>query len=541
MTVKIANPMPPWLAAPMLVLGTVLLSALFVPVSAPGLHRVALDPRPSAEILVLVEVLALLALMGWRLPRLLRWGLGVFLALLAVFHLAGAVVLSFFERDLDLYFDLPQIPNLVLLFAEALGPIKGWLAVACMTLGVVGLVMAIAILLGSMERALAGPYRAPITLAAAGLCLALVPMHLVSTNLSREVAQQTSSTLRAWRIMQGEDAAYGAAFAAPPPQASDLSRLKHRDIYLVFFESYGTILLDDPRFAPVITPALAEFERSATASGYYIASNRIVSPAFGGGSWLAHGTIASGVKLDPFLYRLLPRTGRPVLTSYLKAAGYDTMQIMPGLKVPMRDASYWGFDRTIAASDLDYNGPAFGWFAIPDQYTLKVALERVDAAPHKPQFTQIVLVSSHTPFAPLPPYLDDWSDAGSYKNVPPEQWDKIRAAPDWAHLDESYRQAVIYDLETLAGWLAQLKGQPLVIILGDHQPPGFVSGAQAPHTVPIHILSRDPDLVLPFARLGYVAGIVPPHDGSFPGMEDFLPEFLSLFASGHQLALGGGD
>jgi hypothetical protein len=99
---------------------------------------------------------------------------------------------------------------------------------------------------------------------------------------------------------------------------------------------------------------------------------------------------------------------------------------------------------------------------------------------------------------------------------------------------------VRYDLKALAGWMRQLKGQPLVIILGDHQPPGFVSGSEAPHTVPIHVLSRDEDLVLPFARLGYVAGAFPPSAGAVKGMESFLPDFLSLFASGHSVATAPG-
>jgi len=42
--------------------------------------------------------------------------------------------------------------------------------------------------------------------------------------------------------------------------------------------------------------------------------------------------------------------------------------------------------------------------------------------------------------------------------------------------------------------------------------------------------------VLPFTSLGYVAGAIPPSDGAFKGMESFLPDFLSLFASGHSVA-----
>jgi len=316
----------------------------------------------------------------------------------------------------------------------------------------------------------------------------------------------------------------------------DLNKLQGHDVYLVFFESYGTTVLDDPQFAAEIKPALADFEAGVEDAGYYIVSNRIDSPTFGGGSWLAHGTMASGLKLDRFLYRLLLSSQRRTLPAYFAAAGYHSLDIMPGIKKPWPEGAYWGFDRLITAKDLAYDGPEFGWFDVPDQWTLKKALEVVDDKPHPPQFTQIVLVSSHTPFAPVPPYVEDWSDVGPYKSIAQDEWTKIYRDPDWWHLEAPYLQSVRYDLKALAGWLRQLKSQPLVIILGDHQPPGFVSGSEAPHTVPIHVLSRDEDLVLPFTSLGYIAGALPPSQGAFKGMESFLPDFLSLFASGHSVA-----
>lgn len=533
---------PLWRAAVILVLGTALLSALFLPARIPELDRVTLDPRPEIEVMLAVGLVAFLALLGRRLPAALRWIIAGLLTVTALFHLVATLVPGSFERELDLYWDLPHVPRLIGLFLEAAGPVKGWLAVIAVALGAVALVAAIAGLFALMERALRGHYRAAGTLGLVALALVLIPIHrsggeaYVSTRLAAEIGHHGKSVWRSWRIMHGETGAYSAALAEPQPKASDLGKLRHRDVYLVFFESYGTTVLDDPQFAPSIAPALAEFEESVKEAGYYLASNRIVSPTFGGGSWLAHGTMASGLKLDQVLYRLLLSTDRRTLPEYMKAAGYATLDIMPGLKSPWPEGDYWGFDRTITAKDLGYAGPSFGWFDIPDQYTLKTALERIDAKPHPPVFTQIVLVSSHTPFAPVPPYVEDWSDAGPYKSVSQAEWDRIYTNPDWWHLEEPYLQSVKYDLTTLAGWLAQLKGQPLIIILGDHQPPGFVSGAQAPHTVPIHVLSRDPDLVLPFTARGYVAGAVPPKEGDFEGMEDFLPEFLTLFASDHDLA-----
>src|SRR5208282_6372137 len=72
-----------------------------------------------------------------------------------------------------------------------------------------------------------------------------------------------------------------------------------------------------------------------------------------------------------------------------------------------------------------------------------------------------------------------------------------RLAPD-------YLSSLRYELAVLGGWLTgQMPGDGLVILLGDHQPPAVVGGQpQPPWTVPIHVLSRDPDLVAPFLAEG---------------------------------------
>ncbi|HEX7970369.1 MAG TPA: hypothetical protein VF502_19255, partial [Stellaceae bacterium] len=207
-----------------------------------------------------------------------------------------------------------------------------------------------------------------------------------------------------------------------------------------------------------------------------------------------------------------------------------TVEIMPGLKTPAPDNGFWGFERSYYAGDLGYEGPPFGWFRIPDQYTLR-RFDEAEAGPgHKPLFAQIVLVSSHTPFAPVPPYVADWRDAGSYRGIGQPEWDRIYAAPDWSRLDRPYVASVVYDLKTLGGWLARRDGDGLVVIVGDHQPPGFIAGEKQPWTVPIHVLSRDPDLLLPFAAAGYIEGAIPPRTGRFKGMESFLGDFLAAFS-----------
>ena len=522
-----------------LLTGAVLLCLPFAAAKDQENLRFFLDWRPELEPLLLIAVVAILALMGRRLPAFARWLLALLVLVAALVQFAEAAVLAALDRELDLYFDLPHVPKLVSLFAEAAGPWRGALVLLGVTLAALLLVTAIALMLGAIERALAPPRHAALC---AGLFLA-APLAslgagalsdnepLVGVRTAPALFGQIAHLYRAFAVTHGFDHRYDALLAAPQPKPGPLPGLKGRDVILVFFESYGTVALDDPRYAASVAPALAEFAVTVEQAGYQLRSNRILSPTFGGGSWLAHGTIGSGLKLDPLLTRLVLDSGRTTLARYMRSAGYRAVELMPGLKTPEPEHDFWGFQQSYYAAALGYEGPAFGWFDIPDQYTLRRFDATEGAAGHAPLFAQIVLVSSHTPFVPVPPYVEDWKDAGDYKSVTSAQWEHIYAPPDWAHLEDAYAESIVYDLKTLGAWLARRDSNALVIILGDHQPPGFVSGEKQPWTVPIHVLSRDPDLLRPFDAEGYVAAALPPRDGAVKGMESFLGDFLSAFAA----------
>ena len=114
--------------------------------------------------------------------------------------------------------------------------------------------------------------------------------------------------------------------------------------------------------------------------------------------------------------------------------------------------------------------------------------------------------------------------------MPAADWDEILRPPDWTVLAPGYLKSLKYDFAVLGDWLAKhLVGNELVILLGDHQPPAVVGGELQQWTVPIHVLSRDPELVSAFIAAGYAAGLVPPRAAPPRGMETFLPSFLAAF------------
>jgi hypothetical protein len=515
------------------------LMALFAPASAPESHRFVLDFRPSIEILLLLAALGLAGLRRRPLHPATLLMATVMIGIVALLHATDALLPGLFGRTLDLYWDIGHLPALLGLFFDSAGRWRGGLVAAGAAgsaLAALGLIfLALTTISRVARRGGVAPALLLLPCAAAlgGLLLPPAPdgTRPVSMELSREMARQGHDLVLAWQVAHGNLGKYGTILGAPQRQSADLAGVKGADVLLIYVESYGMVALDEPRYREVVAPALERFAAKTAAAGYQIVSDRILSPTFGGGSWLAHGTMASGIKLDQLTSRLLLASNRRSLPRYLSAAGYRTVEVMPGIKSPAAEDKFWGFDKSYYAADLGYEGPAFGWFTIPDQYTLKIFAEREVHSRH-PLFAQIVLVSSHTPFYPVPPYVADWDDAGLYKSIGQAEWDRIYRQPDWDRLEEPYLESLAYDFDVLGDFLAdRVADGTLVILLGDHQPPAFISGDKQPWTVPIHVLAKDPDLLAPFTAQGYTPGVFPAQTAPFLRMEGFLPAFLDSFSS----------
>src|SRR6516162_2666419 len=522
------------------VLGVMLLVLLFLPARDPVTHALSIEWRPTVE---LAFLLFLVAVAGAARPQMVMAPptariLGALVTALAILNLVGAATPTLLGRDLNLYWDLPHLPSLFGLAGEAAGFWRMAGVIAVLSGAIVVLINGAAWAWRQVLPILADRR---IALGFAVLLGVLLDITVVmpaekrplATGLALDIIRQSAALVRGHLAASG-GGTYAKALAVPAPPRGNLAGLKQRDVCLVYLESYGTTVFDTPEFRAGISDALSQFETSLRSAGYTIASNRLVSPTFGGGSWLAHATLASGVRLDdPVLNTLLLDSGRKLLPAYFKEAGWRTIDIAPGIKTPSARATVaWGFDREIFASELDYKGPSFGWFAIPDQFTLdRAATIRSALGPALPVFTQLVLVSSHIPFAPVPPYLADWDDSGTFASVPATVMGEVWRQPDWSRLAPEYLDSLRYDFAVLGGWLtSRMNGDGLVILLGDHQPPAIVGGQpQPPWTVPIHVLSRDPDLVSPFVAEGYVSGIFPNQAPPHPGMETFLARFLAAF------------
>jgi hypothetical protein len=317
---------------------------------------------------------------------------------------------------------------------------------------------------------------------------------------------------------------FAARMAASPTRATALPGLAGRDVLLVFVESYGVSAVFDAPFAEVVAPRLDEMAQRLAAAGLAMATGVLDAPIRGGQSWLAHASTLGGMEVDNSLwYRLMLASERPTLVDDFRATGHRTLTVMPAITLAWPEGEAYGFDEIHAAADIDYAGPPLNWVTMPDQFTLHHFEQRIRAPAEEPLFAQIALISSHAPWTPILPVLDDWDAVGDGSVF--HQWEDAGPPPDelWQDLErvrDFYALSLDYALEASARWAeAFLDDDTLLILLGDHQAAPLIIGDEAGFGVPVHVISGDPALLAPFLARGFVAGMRPEAPPPIAGLD----------------------
>jgi len=132
----------------------------------------------------------------------------------------------------------------------------------------------------------------------------------------------------------------------------------------------------------------------------------------------------------------------------------------------------------------------------------------------------------------VPTPVDDWSQVQNTAVFANHQ----KSFPvGWSNLGDggpAYGHSIVYDFEVIRRYLLQrLTRNTLVIILGDHQPAGSVTGNDPSWAVPVHILSRDPALIDRFVAAGYAGGMTPPANRTVQGLEAFFTELVGRLSA----------
>ncbi|WP_410642737.1 sulfatase [Amycolatopsis sp. lyj-346] len=345
--------------------------------------------------------------------------------------------------------------------------------------------------------------------------------------------RQVSADLRDQRPF--EEVAAEDAFRATPGDRL-LNGLRGKNVVLTFVESYGRIALDDPAIAAKIGPTLDAGTAELRAAGIGAKSAFLSSSTFGGGSWLAHSTVQSGMWIDnQQRYNDLLAGDRLTLGGAFQRAGWRTVWDVPAhTKDWPEGQKFYHPDAYYDARSVGYHGPGFAYATMPDQFSLSM-LQRTElakASPQRPVMAEVDLVSSHAPWSPRP-WLVDWNQVGdgSVFNPQPAAGEAPESVwKDPAKIRDAYRDATDYSLKTVISFVRHYGGDDLVLVfLGDHQPP-VVTPQGAVHDVPITIVARDPKVLDRIAGWGWQDGLHPGAQAPVWKMDSFRDRFLTAFA-----------
>jgi hypothetical protein len=500
---------------------------------------------PSPDVTVLLGLLCLLAWRKQRLPSALLGVLVAFVLLSRVLRFGDGIAMRFLSRTFSLIADAPLIGDLVRLLWSTSPHWQVVLGGIALVAAFVALGFGTRLALRHAEAYLARPFGRVAflaTVALFGLLSWVAPQPELPTH--RSGAFGTSATVRMtletdvalhllglrdtrWRPLREASARVSAL-------PSNLARLGSADVFLFFVESYGHVVVSEPEVRAGIEPVWGRFERALEADGYGIRSSWLESPTYGGGSWLAHSTLASGAKItDQFAFSLLAKSEGKSLAWAMRRAGYHTVLAAPGTTRTWPHERFFDFDKVYKAGDFNYRGTRFSWAPMADQFVIDF-LDRREVAGHKgPLFFQYILISSHAPFDVQPPLVVDWSTLGDgslYQSLDPVRFPGLTFS-NQELARAAYVRSLEYDFEILGQYLTRsLRDGALIIILGDHQPTPELTNRDPDRTVPIHIVSRNPELLAPFERRGYGHGMTPA--GEPRGMETLPFTLFEDFSSG---------
>ena len=249
----------------------------------------------------------------------------------------------------------------------------------------------------------------------------------------------------------------------PLPQ-SDLGRLEGDDVLLMFLESYGAVTYDEPAIARVVAPARDELAHAAAETGRHVVSAYASSPTFGGGSWLAHASFMSGVEVrDTGDYMLLLTQERETWPKLFEAAGYRAIAVMPGMRSAWPEGAFYGFDAIYDELALDYRGPDFGWWRIPDQFSLARVARARGAQRFARAAADVSCRRSTRTFRSCPCRRIRPTGSACSRPSRIRRRTSKRASPqtpDWEALGGPYADSFVYTFTYLAGYLARRAPRP---------------------------------------------------------------------------------
>ncbi|WP_236076023.1 sulfatase [Streptomyces coffeae] len=521
--------------------GALVFIALLMPTTLPGL-TVETFLRIPVEAIFGAALLLLLPPVSRRVVAALG---GAVLGALTILNLLDIGFNEFLGRGFNVVLDWILLDDAQSYMKDSLGPTVATAAsigaVVLALLVVVLMALAVVRLSNVMARNSAVATRGTLVLgtvwvvcAAFGVQSAGGQAFASRTTVARvqDRAERVGKTLEDERKF-AKEAKVDAYGSTPGDQL--LTGLRGKDMIFTFIESYGRAAIEDPLIAPGVDKVLDRQTKRLREAGYASKSGWLTSATYGGSSWLGHSTFLSGLWIDnQNRYRTVTAGDHLSITRAFKRTGaWRTVGIMPGVTKGWPEAKFYGLDHVYDSREMGYQGPKFSWSTMPDQYALS-AFERLEHGKKrdKPLMSEIILTSSHQPWAPIPKTIP-WSEVGDgsvYQPIQKAGEDPKDVFTDSTKVRTEYGRSIQYSVNSLIDYVLKYgKKNTVLVFLGDHQPLARVSGENASRDVPVAIVARDKKVLDRISDWHW-------HDGLKPGpktpvwkMSSFRDRFLHAY------------
>ena len=498
----------------------------------------------SLEAFFIVGLFLVLPLNRWS--KILSKIFATSLILAFALTLADTITRESLARPLNLYLDTYLLYSVYELIAGTLGSLMAILIALFILIGITLTIWFLSNLLLPAKHedlSLANQILGIILIIFSCIGFTNKTIPELKAKTSWPVVQFAIEQTKHYKLMSGEQERFEIEIASSPLSYTKfpglLQQLQDRDVLIAFIESYGEVALYDQRYTPIILPRLRDLEKRMLDSNLHIVTGKLVAPTQGGQSWFSHGSLLSGLWIDNQLrYDLLLSGERETLIDDFRNAGYRTVALLPANTRPWPEGKLLGYDEILSRRDIDYRGPALNWVTMPDQFTWSYLENNIRNSSrnldHRPLFAELSLISSHAPWTPILPMLNDWDSIGNGTVFLP--WENAGERPedlwrDLRRIRKHFALSLEYAINAMTGYAERyVDDRTLLIVLGDHQPAPLITGENASRAVPMHVISGEIKLLEPFLDWGFTNGAFPNPDQPILGMNAFRDWFVRTFS-----------
>jgi hypothetical protein len=291
--------------------------------------------------------------------------------------------------------------------------------------------------------------------------------------------------------------------------------LKHRpNVFLLFVESYGSILMQDKEMKWNFRNMYNSFAEHLTKNDWGIVSNLSRAPSSSAFSWLCYASLMHGYNISEHaLYERYVKNplfyNSDSLFRIFNNQGYTTYFLNPIKPNPRIKINYnyltpfYAIDQWILFEDLEYSGDRYGFGDCPpDQYSLHKAREIIEEK-SIPYALFFLTKNSHSPFIGPEKLESNWNDLNQ-SDGKSNYGGGFLARPTI----QNYLKAIKYQLEVVEDFIIHTANDnDIYFVIGDHQPPVLCDVERNGFNTPIHIISKNESFLEGFFSYGFKKSI----------------------------------